>query len=278
MLEKNRTCAIVEDLLPSYLEELTSGTTNEMIEAHIKTCEACKTYKENLLADKEQLLQMEEQKSESFKKRLSRYRYQLLGLFLGMILTVAAIFGSILFALFYYNRQAETEAHTESIEEYREFEEYYGISKLYLFPKAAIKDEKDIEIKKYLYDCNGTKLFQNCQIFLECEYSGETYEEEKKRILDITDRETKLAVKYTTEEFPYPAAYAMKDSETCYEYVLFLEEEKKMIYVYLQGGIDRRELLFSEEYLPMDYGQNGLGEEKEAYSIYPVKDPFAEEE
>ncbi|MBQ7067342.1 MAG: zf-HC2 domain-containing protein [Lachnospiraceae bacterium] len=277
-MKKNRTCAIVEDLLPSYLEELTNDTTKEMIEEHLKECKKCRAYKEELLAEKEEFLLQEEKKSAGFKKRLSRYRYQLLGLFLGMVLTVAAVFGSIIFAIAYYNRETQTEAHTENIQEYREFDDYYGISKLYLFPNATIKDKRGVEIKKYLYDCKGTKLFQDCQILLECEYSKEKYEEEKKRILGISDRETELFVKYTKEEYPYPAAYAMNGYETCYEYVLFLDEEQKMIYVYLQGGIDRRDLLFSEEYLPLEYGQNGMEFEAIGYNIYPIEEPFSEEE
>lgn len=275
---KNRTCAIVEDLLPSYIEELTNDTTKEMIEEHIKECKACRTYKEHLLFEKEELLLQEQKKSEKFKKRLSRYRYQLIGLFLGMVLTVAAVFGSIVFAGFYYSRQMKVESHTENVQDYREFDGYSGLSKLYLFPKATIKDARGVEIKKYIYDCNGTTMFPACQIFLECEYSKEKYEEEKKRIMEILDRDTGLLAKYSEEEFPYPAVYTMNGYETCYEYVLFLEEEQKMIYVYLQGAIDRRELLFLEEYLPLEYGQSGNDFEIIGYSIYPETDPYLEEE
>ena len=35
-------CEVVKDLLPSYIDELTSGTTNELIEAHLKTCQDCR--------------------------------------------------------------------------------------------------------------------------------------------------------------------------------------------------------------------------------------------
>lgn len=35
-------CEVVKDLLPSYIDELTSGTTNELIEAHLKTCADCR--------------------------------------------------------------------------------------------------------------------------------------------------------------------------------------------------------------------------------------------
>lgn len=37
-----RDCKIVRDLLPNYVEKLTSEVTNEFIEKHIATCEECK--------------------------------------------------------------------------------------------------------------------------------------------------------------------------------------------------------------------------------------------
>lgn len=54
-----------------------------------------------------------------------------------------------------------------------------------------------------------------------------------------------------------------------YEYALLSEEEYKIIYIYLQG-IDRRELVFEEKYLPKDYGQKGyfMETEREPFRIY----------
>ena len=53
-----------------------------------------------------------------------------------------------------------------------------------------------------------------------------------------------------------------------------------MVYVYLQGCVDRRDLLFSESYLPKEYGQNGFDYEMEVegYSIYPEDEALFEEE
>lgn len=277
-MDKNRMCSIVEDLLPSYFEGLTNDTTNEMIKEHIKVCDKCKEHKEKILVSNKQLLNNEKEKSNRFKKMLSRYRYQLVGLLLGVILTVVAILGSFAFIIAGLNKDSYTESHTADVEKYREFDEYYGISKLYLFPNASLKKNEEAKIHKYLYNCKGSKVFQTCQIFLECEYSWEAYEKEKKRLTEVADSETKLQAKYTENDFPYPAVYAMKGNESCYEYVLLLEEEKKMIYIYLQGSIDRRELLFSKEYLPLSYGQNGLNFEEIGYNIYSVANPIAKEE
>lgn len=34
-------CEIIRDLLPSYIDELTSDESNKEIEKHIKTCNCC---------------------------------------------------------------------------------------------------------------------------------------------------------------------------------------------------------------------------------------------
>ena len=35
-------CEVVRDLLPSYIDGLTSGTTNQIIEEHLEECDACR--------------------------------------------------------------------------------------------------------------------------------------------------------------------------------------------------------------------------------------------
>ena len=90
----------------------------------------------------------------------------------------------------------------------------------------------------------------------------------KKRLLQTTDKNTERKVEYSEEETSLPCVYAMLYDEG-YEYALFSEEEGKIIYIYLQG-IDRRELVFDEKYLPKDYGQKGhfMETEREPFRIY----------
>jgi len=38
---KNKECKIVQDILPNYIDELTSQETNEFIENHLKECTEC---------------------------------------------------------------------------------------------------------------------------------------------------------------------------------------------------------------------------------------------
>lgn len=274
-----KQCFIVVDLLSSYMEKLTNDTTNRMIEEHLAECESCQEAYEQLLIKREQASQQEERTSRKFQKKLTRYRYQLIGMFGGIVLTIVVIIGSLVCASFYWKTTSYTDSYTEAIEEYRQFKDYYGISKLSLFPAAKQVGMENAVVEKYIYHCQGNKSFQTCQIYLECKYSEEKYKEEKERVMEISNGETDKSTCYDESNFSYPAVYAMYNSETCYEYVLFLEEEQKMIYIYLQGLVDRRELLFLENYLPLNYGQNGsLNEEETEYSIYPTADSFLEEE
>lgn len=44
-------CAIVKDLLPLYVEDLTSDSSNQFIEEHIVNCDECMDYLKNIKRD-----------------------------------------------------------------------------------------------------------------------------------------------------------------------------------------------------------------------------------
>lgn len=46
-----KNCKIVEDLLPNYIDNLTSKETNEFIEAHLESCENCKKKLESMKSE-----------------------------------------------------------------------------------------------------------------------------------------------------------------------------------------------------------------------------------
>lgn len=47
-MTKKHLCKIVEDLLPNYIEKMTSSETNEIIEKHIEECQLCKDKLNNM--------------------------------------------------------------------------------------------------------------------------------------------------------------------------------------------------------------------------------------
>lgn len=51
LMNRNIECEIIRDLLPSYIEKVTSNETNEAVEEHLDTCNTCKKYYENMTKD-----------------------------------------------------------------------------------------------------------------------------------------------------------------------------------------------------------------------------------
>ena len=70
-MKKNEKCKLVQDLLPNYIEKLTSEDTNKYIEEHLKECNECKevlkNMGENIVLDK-----IEEKKKIDYLKKIKR--------------------------------------------------------------------------------------------------------------------------------------------------------------------------------------------------------------
>lgn len=267
---QERECMIVRDLLPSYMEQLTNDTSVRVIEAHLQQCKSCeKKYGELLQQYKEESCNRGRAEKRFFRT-LRRYRYQMIGCFIGMLLPFIWVMGGFAVRVLLVNLLPVVVEYTEELEDYGKFKNYKGLSELTLFP-----DERSLEkesIQNYVYECNDDSLYQECQIYLECRYNEAEYPAEKERLQQLTGQDTGLRTVYTEKDFNYPAVYAMLNADGCNEYALFWEEENTIIYVYLQGLVDRRELCFNEEYLPLEYGQHGMEfETVEPYSIYGDK-------
>ena len=50
-MKKDITCSIVQDLLPSYIEHLTSDETNLVVKEHLGTCEECRSIQEAMVKE-----------------------------------------------------------------------------------------------------------------------------------------------------------------------------------------------------------------------------------
>lgn len=265
-MKANTDCNIVADLMALSLDGLTSEESEQLIQEHIQTCKKCQRYKENLVLERQEKEKNEQENDKKIFRALKRWRYELIGLVLGIFFVVAFIV-IILFQPFSGNKDEEVYPVKEHYEQAIDYgkQDYKGIAGLALFP-----DDEDVigQIAEFYYDCKGNKLYQEYQIYLECIYEKESYKVEKQRLLQITDKNTERKVGYSEEEASIPCVYAMLYDEG-YEYALLSEEEGKIIYIYLQG-IDRRELVFEEKYLPKDYGQKGhyMETEREPFRIY----------
>lgn len=70
MMNKETICAVVRDLLPSYIDGLTEGATNIFIEQHLTECETCRAVKRSM----QQITSPAEQAQAEFLERLRRAR------------------------------------------------------------------------------------------------------------------------------------------------------------------------------------------------------------
>ena len=95
-MKNYKECNIVQDLLPNYVENLTSEGTNNYIEGHISECKECKTILEDMSKDiggkKTEKNDKEVIYIKLYKKRLRMLRNVLLLIFAIIIFTIARKF------------------------------------------------------------------------------------------------------------------------------------------------------------------------------------------
>lgn len=73
----NRDCAIVQDLLPSYLENITHEETNEYVHLHIQNCQDCKKLLEEFFEDIPVVVdELQNEHEQNLVKRIQRRNYR----------------------------------------------------------------------------------------------------------------------------------------------------------------------------------------------------------
>ena len=86
-------CEVIRDLLPSYIDELTSETTNQVIRDHLENCEDCrKAYASMYTPDDQPQQEIQERKEIDFlKKNKKRNRRIVFGSIAGALVLIAAV-------------------------------------------------------------------------------------------------------------------------------------------------------------------------------------------
>ena len=67
-------CEIIKDAMPLYLDGISGGVTNEIIETHLKECKKCRSAYEKLKSDREALLEETRAQDEEAACYLSKKR------------------------------------------------------------------------------------------------------------------------------------------------------------------------------------------------------------
>lgn len=86
---KEKECKLVQDLLPNYIEKLTSKESNKIIETHLKECPECKRILEDMQYD---IGLKSKEQCQKETKYMKKYRNKLKILkFLGLILLIIVL-------------------------------------------------------------------------------------------------------------------------------------------------------------------------------------------
>lgn len=86
-------CEIIKDLLPSYVDELTSAESNEEIESHLEYCPECREYLEEIRKDIEVDKAGEDKNIEIFIKVKEKTVQMIIG-----VVMIVAVIASIVYA------------------------------------------------------------------------------------------------------------------------------------------------------------------------------------
>jgi len=193
------------------------------------------------------------------RDRIKGDRFNKIGLVCIVLIVISLLIGGFVVLFFFTGK---VDIRTKSMA--GNFEGFRGYSNLEIFPKEELNQDS---IAKYSYFCMDSFMDPTCKIYMECDYTDQEFEKEITRLKNITatlDGVTNSII-YNEDYFDYPAYISMFNWSSCYEYALILEEEKKIVYVFVQGG---------SQIPPSKYRVNKEHKEAESFSLYSVRGHF----
>ena len=99
-------CEIIRDLLPSYIDGLTSDVTNKEIEEHMKDCSACEEALQQMRAPEIELLEPERKEIDFLKKTKRKQRKMaIIGVVILLVCAASIYCGTYLFGGRYVNTE-----------------------------------------------------------------------------------------------------------------------------------------------------------------------------
>ncbi len=257
-------CDIIKDIMPLYIDGVCSKYSMQMVENHIKECQACRNLRESYRSSAmtDEIKTSNEKEFKELAKKIKRKNW-LKALLIALGAVIASIVGVLILGIFVlgiFSLGGEGYATIDTdnygiYEGHIEAERQDLFSGLYIFPEQISENASVID---YFYSCEGGGLDNTYQQFLKCGYSEEEYSAEINRLknikCDIPARNGPVvnAVEYSDTKFISPAYIAAYASHGMFEYALCNDADKTIVYVYLQL-IGNDEVVFSNEYLPLEY-------------------------
>ncbi len=90
-------CEIIEDLLPSYLDEVLTDSVKEAVEIHLKSCDRCRIRREEIRQQIGKEEQEQQKKGKQFLKKIQRRKYYLICMLICASIPIGAF---IIFAIY----------------------------------------------------------------------------------------------------------------------------------------------------------------------------------
>ncbi len=248
-------CDIVKDLLPLYVEHLTSQTSSAAVEEHLETCETCKNAYLEMKAPTPPV-QYSREPAESFSNYVKKKK-RILGLKTASItalvvlavLFVASRFfavGGAIYLLALDSAKAQVQEDTD-VSHYlwymgdsakKEYVNKWGMDET-IFPET-ITNEMDVTDYKMVYYNPWDKQFLS---YLAVNYDEESYEKEVKRLKDYAS--TDYLGNYGADGFSDGYTLLAMESDPYYGFVYALSNQNRQI-VYV-------ELIFCNYFMDLDY-------------------------
>lgn len=158
-------CKLVQDLLPNYIEKITTNETNEFVENHLKICGTCKEIYLNMTSDieKENVKNTEVVKTiKKYKRKIFFVKFVIIAIIIGFL---TSIIGSIGFKYWIVSNAFEKNTNFDlggnyTIAEYEESIERYEKHIETYYCDGKMKKVYGNEVLEY-YDGNDHYYFDN---------------------------------------------------------------------------------------------------------------------
>ena len=157
--------------------------------------------------------------------------------------------------------------HTsEDISDY-DRDSFKGDSGFLIFPEEVREDR----VTEYYYSYREGLFDEDVQLYLQCEYTPEEFQEECLRLEQAHviyrdgGQRRRNGTRYNTGDYMLPAYEAIQGVDHAYEYALLDEENGRIDYIFLQF-VDEDDLVFAREKLPYGYGRD--------YTVDPKLSPY----
>lgn len=151
----NKECKIIKDLLPSYIDKVTSEETNKFIEEHLNKCSECRKYYDEMNSE----LEKESVRDTEVVKEIKKYKRKIFTLkalvIVVFVLLIVFILGTIGFKYYVVKNTINTNINNEEavgnfrIEEYDESIERYKDHVTYYYGESKMKKVYGNQVLEY---------------------------------------------------------------------------------------------------------------------------------